>query len=204
MDRQPPSSPPPWYDLANNFAAIALRSAEGQADWLAIWRVLLEDAWFRAEIGTHAFTIILSKQLPGHWLEDVEHDAMLILARELRKAADLYVDPKRLDEFGAWLGTIIDNACLEAVRTPRRRRSKRRKLQQAEEVIDPNSLEHHYVDLPAAIAKLNEPTRSIMGLYKEGFRLVKIAEMLALPYETVRREKRKGVRQLREDLMSGS
>lgn len=94
---------------------------------------------------------------PLNWLGNVKHEAMLLLARQLRRSLKGPIDRVPSDSaFPAWLAVVTRRHCQEALRRLRGGRRGCRQLLDddiAEQRIDPDAL----LDLRLAIDRLAHP-----------------------------------------------
>lgn len=168
MDAGKPADNEPWRHLAEIFASSTSVDANPTVP-LAVWHLLLDDKWFRDELTHRAAITLRAMKLPVDWQEDVAQDALLILLREIGHTTNLHFDARRIDKFDAWLGTILSHACHEAARTPRQRRQRMAQLYPAQ-LADKGAESNLQLDeLRNAIADLQEPARSVLELFREGF-----------------------------------
>lgn len=200
--RRPESKPDaPWRNLAGRFAALVAGPPESWPPWLEIWNTLAEDEWLRKELRQQALAALRRFELPRDLRGDVEHDALLVLARRLRRSPDLRADRTRIEEgFGAWMGTILRHACRKVARLEARRQRQQSELRLYTLLADPHDVLESRMDLSVAMRRIDEPTRSVLSFYQQQYSLREIAESLSMPYARVQRELRKGLRQLRRML----
>lgn len=192
------SEPSSWKDLRDKFLGALLQQEDSERMWLEIWRLLVQHPWYQAELRCCAQRVLWRGRAPLAWQKEVEHDAMLVLARELRHAPDLGLDYARAeDEFAAWLGTIIRRDCQQALRRLRR-------VYRPGEALPEDLPEGHdgnrrevWIDIQAAVNHLNDPARTVVALYSKGLSVRQIAAELELSYWPVYRALRRGLEELR-------
>lgn len=192
----------PWEDLRGRFQAALERSP--RSSWFEIWRLFLEDPWYQAELSKHARSVLRSTGGSAEWLEDVQHEAALILAAKLQKKPSLGLDSRGMAEkFPASIGTIARNQCRQALKRLRRiYRSGVRLVEESDPAvaIGLNELQRRSVELSAAIDELPEPLCSVLRLSQLGFDIRTIAERLEISYWKAYRAFRRGLERLRQDL----
>jgi DNA-directed RNA polymerase specialized sigma24 family protein len=141
---------------------------------------------------------------PEEWLEDVRHEAMLILAAKLQKVPNLGLDSKGLAEkFPSSIGTIARNECRQALKRLRRIYRTGAELSAESDFRAAASfylLQVRSLDLSAAIEELPEPLCSVLRLYQLGHDIRAIAPRLGLTYWEAYRAFRHGLKRLRTDL----
>jgi RNA polymerase sigma factor (sigma-70 family) len=167
-------------ELREQFFAALDRPGDRSNRWLEIWRIFVEHPWYQAELRACARRLVQRTRAPPDYAEDIEHDAMLLFARELQNLPDLHVDrAAAVHHFSGWLATIIKRDCQRAMR--RTGRSQRRVT------IDEALVESaparpvttdEMIDLAAAFEKLPHEHRSVMLMRLHGLRIIDIAERL--------------------------
>lgn len=175
-----------------------LEAVEQQWRWEKVWHLISEHGWFRAMLHTQAQKVLRQQRLPIAWQDDVQQDAVLLLARSLRRRADLGVDLNQVQGcFAGWMATIISRDCREAVRQMRRHYVR----EQASPDIDPLGIQQlpldAKIDVSVAIQKLDDPERTILTLWAEGFSVADVAKRLGLSYQRTHYLWRRSTRQLR-------
>ncbi len=192
----------PWEGLRGRYLAALERSP--RASWFEIWRLFLEDPWYQAELAKHARSVIRTTSGSPEWLEDVQHEAALILAAKLQKKPSLGLDSRGMAEkFPATIGTIARNQCRQALKRLRRiYRSGARLLEESDPAvaIGLDELERRSLELSAAIDELPEPLCSVLRLSQLGFDIRTIAERLDISYWQAYRAFKRGLVRIREDL----
>ena len=118
----------PWEDLRSRFLDYAeTAGSAGGADWRQGWQLVVLDPWYQDQLARFACKLLGHQQPQRQWLEEVQQEAMTLLARKFQSAPDLHVDPQRAErQFGAWMRTIIYRTCQEALRRLRRLYGRRR------------------------------------------------------------------------------
>jgi RNA polymerase sigma factor (sigma-70 family) len=158
---------------------------------------LISPLWTCAEIA------LLETRIPVGWVDDVAHDAMLILVRQLQKRTDLGYDRHRpAREFANWIRTIMFRQCKEAIRSLRRRHGRDLTLE-LEPAGERNSMIEQQIDVRMAIDKLDEPVRTIMFLTYGGLSIREIANRLELSYDQIRYARTQAYGILKRQLQTG-
>jgi RNA polymerase sigma factor (sigma-70 family) len=190
---------PAWRSLRERYlAALALG-----ADWLDLWRLFLEDAWFQGELQSIAEGLVRRERGAAISVDDVMQDAQLILARELQHCPDLHLDPQRSDsEFRGWLATIIRHDCQQALRHLRRPQVATSDAINDDAVPGKESNLAARIDLSLSLDRLPEPQRTIVTLHTKGWEISETAAELELSYWKVRRLLNEGLRQMAEQLQT--
>lgn len=190
-----------WQDLRDSFLEAVEESGPGA--WIPIWRLVIEHPWYQQELRTIAKRVLRSRGAPLEWHEDIEHDAMLLLARKLRKSPDLGVDRTLAQEhFAGWLATITANDCLDALRRFRRHSGRSLELPEYFVADESRAAEQVLAELSLALDQLDELRRTVLLLYAKGRMLREIAADLGLDYSKTRRLYHSGLERLRALLYS--
>jgi RNA polymerase sigma factor (sigma-70 family) len=188
-----------WEDLRTEF----VDAARQRCSWTEIWHTFASNEFYRSQLWNCAERSLLETGAPVGWCDDVAHDAMLLLARQLQKRSDLGYDFKRPPhEFASWLRTILFRQCKEAIRSLRRRHGRDLTLE-----LDPAGertlMIEQQIDVRLAIDKLDEPVRTIMFLTYGGLSIREIADRIELTYDQVRYARTQGNEALELRLQSG-
>jgi DNA-directed RNA polymerase specialized sigma24 family protein len=172
------------------------------APWFDVWRLLLEDEWFRAELKRHAEYVIKAHGEPLEWVEDVQHEAMLLLAAKLRARTDLGLDASGLaDHLGNNISLIARDDCQDA-----RRRLHRLFGTNVEPLPGDDQASAIGVSpiqemaLRTAIDDLPAPLATLFRLRLMGYNIGEIASHLHLTYKQAYRGFRRGLQLLHKDL----
>lgn len=194
--------PEPWRHLLERFLALISKStADEPLQWHAVWQLLLQDPWFRAQLSVVVRGELRSYRQPARLQHELENEVCLLLARQLRRAPDLHIDPRRADRhFPGWLRTITSRACRDVLRRHRRNRMN--------ELVDPELLvmrenrerRDALIDLAEAIDRCDEKTRTILHLYSKGHTFQEVARELGLPLWDTYNTYRKGITKLKREL----
>ncbi len=144
-----------------------------------------------------ALRVLRDAGLPRGWRDDVRHDAMLLLARDLQHAPDLRYDRHRNEtQFPAWMRAIIKQHCRQAVRRIGRLHARAASLRDHETPMMPRPLLERRLDIKAALKKLSQPGQSVLEDYAHGVPLKQIASRMNLSYWQTYRLLRRGLRSL--------
>ena len=180
--------PSSWGDLRTRFLAVLSAGPPARVGlWLDVWRVFVGHPRYRAVVEAAARRLLARRHAPPEWREDVEHDAMLLLARTLRRAPDLHVDQARVEErFPGWVGTIVARDCLQALRRLRTLSGRTSPLGRRDPA-DPRAARldarrDARIDLSLALDRLPEPDRGVLTLYAKGHTVREAADALGLSY----------------------
>ena len=192
----------PWEDLRSQLIAALEKSP--RPSWFEIWRLFLDDPWYQAELAKHARSVIRATGGSAEWLDDVKHEAALILAGKLQKKPGLGLDRHGLAEkFPASIGIIARNQCRQALKRLRRIYRTGSSLRPEQDVDMPVGLGEVYersLELSAAIDQLPEPFCTVLRLSQIGWNIRAIAERLDMSYWKAYRAFRGGLQRLRRDL----
>ena len=198
LGMQPPQAQCCWRDLLPRYLRVITdKSPDSSAIWVEAWRVIVEHPWYQMELEGAARRLLCTRGALD-WLGDVQHDAMLLLARSLQSDPDLGLDPQRIDEhFGGWMGVMIRNDCRQAFRRIHRLFAPSRELFDTHVTADERSRIEDRIDVSRAVDQLAEPGRSILTPHAHGFSVQEISSMLELEYFVAYRAYRRGVEEMR-------
>lgn len=184
----------PWRALSDQYQALV---DHPPIDAAAVWRLFVEDPWYRHELHRTASWIARRTRLPHCEADDLCHEAMLILRRRLARRPDLRINRAlAADHFGAWLRRVIRRHCLDAVRRSGVSQHTCESLPQDDVLAEP-SVARWLVELREEIESLPAPERSVVVAYCAGGSLTEAAAMLGTNYHRARRALRSGVARLR-------
>ncbi len=181
-------------DLKQRF----LKAVEDCWRWEETWSLFIAHPWYQTTLQAQARRILRQQQLPISWHEDVQQEAMLLLARTLRRRADLGIDRQQAHQrFAGWMGTIITRDCQEAVRQMRRHFAREQTLPET----DPLGLSQlpldAKIDVSMATQEMEDPERTVLTLWAEGLSVADVAQRLGLSYHRTHYLWRRAIRQLR-------
>jgi RNA polymerase sigma factor (sigma-70 family) len=168
-------------------------------NWAGTWRTLLEDEAFRQELRIRARQTLHAHRAPRFWLEDVEQEAVVVLAEWLHASPTLNADPVRLHAtFAAWLGVIVRNACRWAYHRIRDLHFQEDTWRHEYDLAysDEDDLDRR-IDVSLLLPRLDPHTRAVLRLFDQGRPVTEIAESLAMPYQHAYRRLQRGLSQLR-------
>ncbi|MEX0710901.1 MAG: sigma-70 family RNA polymerase sigma factor [Pirellulales bacterium] len=199
-----PEPDPPWLPLLRKFLQ-ALEAAIHDPDrGHSIWLIFLADAWFRSQVARIA-AIVAPREWESHLVDDVAQEALLLLLRDLRRRFDLGVDRQQVEEsFPAWIGSIIDKACREALRQIKRARPDQKPWPEQEPWVDQRRSMEECRRIRELVERLKHPARTIVQLAMSEHTTSEIAEMLnfseAAVYRHLNRARRWLQNRLDQDL----
>jgi RNA polymerase sigma factor (sigma-70 family) len=184
---------------------LAALARSPPAHWVEVWNLYLEDPWIQSELTKEAHFVLRATGGPIDWLHDVRNETVLILAAKLENSPSLGLDVQGFtDGFPAFISTVIANASKQALK--RLRRIYRTGVALSED-LDFRAASAFYdlyerlLDLSTAIEELPEPLCSILRLYLLGYRVRAISCSLGIKPWSVYRILKRGVEQLRQDLL---
>jgi DNA-directed RNA polymerase specialized sigma24 family protein len=100
--------------------ALFLTRCQGECDELtseAVWRQVLDNPWFRAEVRVQAARLVGQRKLDERWCDEMAQNIVVQLRRKLSNKYDLGADADELREsFPRWMRKIIRNACIDTLR----------------------------------------------------------------------------------------
>ena len=171
---------PPWQELKEAYLArLKNPAASSPAE---LWRLFARDRWFQGQLEARARKALWARVGRLDWLDDVKHEALLILAKKLAKTPDLRVKLEIVDRtFPAWIGAILERACGEAIR--QLRRIHRLQLGALDSIADERTENlDERIDLWLALDQQPEPYRTVLLLSAQGRSIQEIADQLKLTY----------------------
>jgi RNA polymerase sigma factor (sigma-70 family) len=165
LDASPPSSPDGWTE---------------------IWNAFVENPWYRGRVAFLTRSILVKGNAPLSWSDDIQQDAILLLARDLRERRDLGLNRARPEaEFEGWINTIISHHIRQALRRMRRTTKGVGLVESMEPVQTHVDMEARF-DLEQAVEQLADPDKTIIRLFSHGYSIVEIAHSLHLTYRQTR------------------
>ncbi|MEX2141332.1 MAG: sigma-70 family RNA polymerase sigma factor [Pirellulales bacterium] len=184
-------------DLRAEFLAALDRPGDRSERWVEIWQLFVGHPWYLAELHSAELRLLDRVHEPTESPGDIEHQAMLVLAKELRHAPDLHVDRALAKErFAGWLAAIIKHDCAQALRAPHPPHSRTSALPQRIEIADRLRHVEREIDLSMALQKLPDVIRTPVELYCHGRSLAEIAESLGISYWQAYRALHRGLKRL--------
>ena len=190
-------------DFSGELRGKFIKKVDSGASWFEIWQLFANNEWYLGQLSACAAKAVAENGAPSAWIDDVIHDAILLLARQLRRSVSLgYEADRPHEQFGGWLRTILFRNCHEAIRTMRRRHGRDVSLDTDLDASRPIQIEQQ-IDIRMAIDDLSEPARTILLLDKNGLSLREISNRLDLTYWQVQHARQKGLASLRSLLQSG-
>ena len=188
------------HDLKGRFLRLVGGSAaEGGPVWWRVWRLFVEHAWYQQLLDQCVSMVMTRRSAPPGWLDDVKQDAILLLARDLRRTTDLNVDHDRVEaHFEPWMRTITMRHCQQALRGMRRK-AEWTADEAAAGLFGGDDRRHQAarIDVQAALDRLRQPDRTVLSLLAEGWSGKEIAAELGITYPKMNYSLRRGIRRLR-------
>lgn len=182
------------HELREAFFQVLDRPGDRAERWLDVWRLFVGHPWYQAELHHAARRLLWRTHAPRELFEDIEHEAMLYFAKDLRNAPDLHVDRTLFAErFSGFLARIIARDCLKALRALRRQERNETSFPRG---YDPPARAANLeiaLDLSAAIEELPAALRPVVALYRQGWPLNEIAARLDISYWQANRALRAGL-----------
>jgi RNA polymerase sigma factor (sigma-70 family) len=192
-----------WLPQANDepfeaLQALFLRIAEGESGLIEsddIWRQVVRDPWFRAEVRIQAARLL------GHGVEDplcddLAQQAVVQFRAKLSKRNDLGADIEQLrTNFPGWMASIIRNACIDTLR--RERRHPHEVVTESSAFKDPIPQEDLRLDMAEAIAQLEQRERGVARCKLHEMTVEEMAEALELSDRQVEGSAKKVVKLLK-------
>jgi RNA polymerase sigma factor (sigma-70 family) len=190
--------------MANNISPDDLQrrylaALDSGATWFEIWRLLLGDDWFLAELKKHAESVVYASGHSPQLADDVQQEVIVNLSTRLKKSVYFGLDPAAtIEKFANWIGTLLLNECRDALR----------RLHLGHEAPSPEGsvevtsvkLQDQVQALRVAIDELPPLQSAVLRLFLAGHSLRSIAKQLKLHYKRVYLAFCSGVNQLRIDL----
>ncbi len=177
-----------------------LKAIQQNKTWVEIWDLIYSHPWFQSQLNACVAKTIYKNQLPRGWKDDIQQEAVLLFAREIKRKRDLGFDPQKGD-YRALVLTILRRCCLKGIRQFKRTLTNKPiqpSLDVAEETIfDADEL----FDFREKIRQLPEPGRTIVLAVCHGEPIELIAHRLGQSPRTVYRHLRKSKNQIREKLL---
>jgi RNA polymerase sigma factor (sigma-70 family) len=168
---------------------------------LDLWRKLVQSSWYQDNLRRCARKALRRAGCPLDWLGDLQHDAMLLLARQLTHlqggARETEVPSP------AWLLTAVRGHCREALRRIQAAQCRYRPFFDGENFVDRNGKREIAIELRRAIDGLSEPERSILMELADGHSLKQIAAARGCSYKTAWRLSRRAI-ELARAMLAGS
>lgn len=191
-----------WRDLQSRcFAVLEGPLPEGGVLSHALWRELAAHPCYREELTTTARRVVAEHGAAWDMADDIEQEALLLLARDLRRRPHLSA---RLGEdaagFRRWMRAVITHHCREALRALRR--APAREVGIADQDIPIDLIPHldERMDVYSALQGLTQVESSVVQLYALGFSFHEIAAATELPYQTAYSIWRRAVVRLQQSL----
>lgn len=177
-----------WENLRVEFVD-AVRNPDGSRD---VWQIFANSEFYREQLSACAKISLMETGAPKSWADDIVQEAMILLARQLRRRSDLgYQLGRPPEQFASWFRTILFRQCHETIRSYRRKHGRDLPLELASVSLPPEVIEQK-LDVRAAIKSLDEPHRTIMFMSYNDLSLREIADCLQITYDKVRNARKQG------------
>lgn len=193
-----------WCDLRTRFFEALDRSPRpNQPVWREAWHVLATHPCYRSELAAIARRIVIQSRAPLDLADDVAHEALVLMARDLQRES---LGGKRagdVEGFRRWMDKVIALNCREALRTLRRIRGRESEIGQNGIVVELIPQLDLRLDLYGAVQKLKPVERTVVELHSIGFNLRQIAEQMGVPHQTVFSIWQRAIYRLRQTMKRG-
>lgn len=178
---------------------LSIGASTSEPLWSAAWHLIVTDPWYQDQLYYCARKVLRANGASLDWIDDIQHDAMLILARHLRRSADMRLDRQRAElHFPQWLRTIIVRDCREAWRRIHRLWTQQGTLYEGNDPIARNSCLDLRIDLQMSLDKIGEPDATVVTLFANRFTLEEIASKTGLRYWQAHYVLKRGLERLRD------
>lgn len=166
---------------------------------LPLWKQIVLDPWYRSQlkicslrVSRHKRGVIAS--------EDIQQEAMLLLARSLTRRPHLGFTPhQKLEFFSRWMKTIIVHDCRQAARRLRRG-PETIPLDETDEPHDFFDRLDRRIDLDSCLRTLPPEERFIVQQYRLGHSLEETADWLSISVATAHRRFQRGLALLKRQI----
>lgn len=185
-------------NLYQHFLLAVSQTQPSQQASLRIWRMIVGHPWYQAQL-----TKISRRLTRNRWRsifpEDVQHEAILLLARSLKRNPHLGFDTNQpAEQFSHWMRRIIFRDCLQAIRSLKRG-------QQDVALTEEHGSECYCQTESNSILLwtldcLDPKERFIVDRYVLGYTLKETAELLNVSISTVHRRLHSAIWSLRQEL----
>lgn len=164
----------------------------------AIWRQILADPWFCAEVRVQAMRLVGRRHLDEGWCDDITQEVVVQLQRKLSRRCDLGADAAQIrGHFPGWMGKVIKNACIDSLKRQAPHAQVAGTINPAIDKTWQNDLE---LDLLAAALTLKDTEKRVVLLNLQGYTIKATAEALGLTPWKVQDALTKAKRQLAKAL----
>lgn len=171
-----------------------------QAGYRRLWRLIVQHPWYRRQLHLCAKRLLRGAR-QRQWLEDLKHEAMLLLADELQRCPDLNLS--RAVTAGGWLRTILWRHCWQALQTLREQAAEFDEPLPGDLVAEVDDRWTELLDLQEVLETLEEDDHVLLALYAEGYTLRSISELMDCSYWQCRLRLRQALRKVRRWLAVG-
>jgi RNA polymerase sigma factor (sigma-70 family) len=199
--RQKPHDIAACEDLRIRFVQAAFAHPADAWTWWRVWRLLVDDPWYQSQLEARACWVVVASGSSLQWVEDVTQDAILILARNLRRTPHLGADPLRVNEhFTAWMRGMMTRHCSEALRRIHRLHLRDVPSACHEIIVDHRQFVEERIDLSLAVDTLPDFQRAVVSLRLKGLSAIDIADALQIHPKRVTRACHQAVQSLQKKL----
>jgi DNA-directed RNA polymerase specialized sigma24 family protein len=167
------------------------------ANWGTVWRLIVEHPWYQQQLHACAERLLRRFACRSQSVDDVKHEAMLLLARDVERTTDLGLNASEAGaHFVGWMRTIIARHCRQVFRRARRRDSRQRVLHDSDHLAFADESQFEWRELLQAINHLDEPDLTALTLLLKGFNKTEISAHMNLTYERTRYVINRGLKNL--------
>lgn len=187
-----------WEELRKEYLELLDSDRAGHGElWAVLWRLFLEDPSYQHQLHASAQSLLRRHRSRTCLLADIKQEAVLLLARKLRRAPDCFRTVGSKACFAPSICRTISQHCLEAFRQSRRHRGNDDIPEEVSDEVD--YLQPHIdrrIDISQALDQLEDPARTILMLFSHGLDLRQISQQLKLGYWTTRRHWQHGLAEM--------
>jgi RNA polymerase sigma factor (sigma-70 family) len=180
-----------WESLKEGYLA----ALDAGKDWLDLWRLFVEHPWYQEQLQSIAAQLVRHSHNARVAVEDVKHDAMLLLAKNLQSCPDMHLDREQAElRFGGWMATIIRRGCQQVLRSDRRPRPEPSEMVSDDVAPGESTDLESRIDLSLALEQLPDRIRAVTILSFQGWQPPEIAAELGQSYWMTIRQLHEGRR----------
>ena len=166
--------------------------------WTEILELIYNNRSFKKKLSSAAAKTARRSRLPHQAKEDIQQEALYLLANALKENPSLGYDRGRGD-FSRFLGTVIFNSCKQSYRgLYQRERFDRLTDFNFNGAYDTRQLDDERMDLAVALASIDEPQVTVLELFADGFSVREISEQMKYSRRSTYRLLNSGLDELRE------
>jgi RNA polymerase sigma factor (sigma-70 family) len=173
---------PALQELRDCFFRILDEGSDQRQTAHKVWVLFIEHPWFQAELGRAVRRVLWRVGEYERWADDIEQEALLLLARKLTRKASLGVNrATAARQFFGWLARIIHRACGDTARSMRRRERHAAVSKAWIDAVAPTGTSiDDLLDLAQMIERLPGKCRSVVTLHLRGRTLGEIGRALSV------------------------